>query len=73
MSRTMSVTLGSQLNNFVSSLLDSGRYDSTSEIMRSALKPLEQQETQLEVLKQAVDAGRQSGISSLTHARLLLL
>ncbi|MFW1531379.1 type II toxin-antitoxin system ParD family antitoxin [Vibrio parahaemolyticus] len=41
--------------------------------MRSALKPLQQQETQLEVLKQAVDAGRQSGISSLTHARLLLL
>ena len=66
MSRTMSVTLGSQLNNLVSSLLDSGRYDSTSEIMRSALKLLEQQESQLEALKQAVDAGRQSGVSKLS-------
>lgn len=66
MSRTTNITLGSQLNNFVSSLLDSGRYESTSEIMRSALKLLEQQESQLEVLKQAVDAGRQSGVSKLS-------
>lgn len=66
MSRTTSVTLGSQLNNFISGLVNSGRYESTSEVMRSALRLLEHQENQLAALKQAVNAGRLSGESHLS-------
>ena len=44
MARTTSVTIGPQLDNFVSKLIESGRYGSTSEVMRSALRLLEQQE-----------------------------
>ena len=64
MSRTTSVTIGPQLDTFVGRLIESGRYGSTSEVVRSALRLLERQEHQLEALRLAVDAGLRSGESS---------
>jgi antitoxin ParD1/3/4 len=59
-------TIGEQLDSFISRLIDSGRYGSASEVMRSALRLLEQQETNDEVIRQAVIAGLESGESSLS-------
>lgn len=66
MPRTTSVTIGDQLDAFVSRMIDNGRYGSTSEVVRSALRLLEQKESQMEALRKAVLAGEQSGESSLT-------
>ncbi|MBD2806555.1 type II toxin-antitoxin system ParD family antitoxin [Xenorhabdus sp. ZM] len=66
MARTTSVTIGEQLDSFISRLIDSGRYGSASEVMRSALRLLEQQETNDEVVRQAVIAGLESGESPLS-------
>ncbi len=66
MARTTSVTIGPQLDDFVSKLIESGRYGSTSEVMRSALRLLEQQENQTAALKQAIEAGENSGESALS-------
>ncbi|MEH2922265.1 type II toxin-antitoxin system ParD family antitoxin [Samsonia erythrinae] len=66
MPRTTSITIGEQLDDFVTKLIDSGRYSSTSEVIRSALRLLEQQEFKTEALKKAIAAGEQSGESSLT-------
>lgn len=66
MSRTTSVTIGPQLDDFVGKLIESGRYGSTSEVVRSALRLLEHQENQLAALKNAVEAGEQSGESDLS-------
>ncbi|MBF4521737.1 type II toxin-antitoxin system ParD family antitoxin [Acinetobacter towneri] len=66
MARTTSVTIGPQLDDFVSKLIESGRYCSTSEVMRSALRLLEQQENQTAALKQAIEAGENSGESTLS-------
>ena len=66
MARTTSVTIGPQLDNFVSKLIESRRYGSTSEVMRSALRLLEQQENQTAALKQAIEAGENSGESALS-------
>ena len=66
MPRTASVTIDAQLDNFVGSLIESGRYSSTSEIVRSALRLLEHQESQTATLKSAIEAGEQSGESDLS-------
>lgn len=66
MSRTTSVTIGSQLDVFVGKLIESGRYGSTSEVVRSALRLLERQENQLAALRGAVEAGERSGESDLS-------
>ncbi|MBS7351374.1 MAG: type II toxin-antitoxin system ParD family antitoxin, partial [Comamonas sp.] len=66
MPRTTSVTKGTQLDEFVCCLIASGRYGSASEVMRSALRLLEQHENQSAVLRNAVAAGEQSGESSLS-------
>ncbi len=61
MSRTTSVTIGSQLDEFIGQLIATGRYGSTSEVVRSALRLLERQEKQTTALKMAIEAGEQSG------------
>ena len=66
MSRTTSVTIGSQLDEFVGQLIASGRYGSTSEVVRSALRLLERQEKQTTALKMAIEAGEKSGECSLS-------
>ena len=66
MARTTSVTIGPQLDEFVGKLIESGRYGSTSEVVRSALRLLERQESQMEALRNAVKAGEQSGESDLS-------
>ncbi|MGF1708883.1 antitoxin [Enterovibrio norvegicus] len=66
MGRTTSVTIGENLDSFVERLIKTGRYGSTSEVVRSALRLLEQQENQLELLRNAVLEGEESGESELS-------
>lgn len=66
MARTTSITIGPQLDDFVVKLVESGRYGSTSEVVRSALRLLERQESQAAALRSAVQAGEQSGESELS-------
>jgi antitoxin ParD1/3/4 len=65
MVRTTSVTIGEQLDDLVSSLISSGRYGS-SEVMRSALRLLEQKEYHTETLRRALESGERSGESEST-------
>ena len=66
MSRTTSVTIGSQLDEFVGQLIATGRYGSTSEVVSSALRLLERKEKKTTALKMAIEAGEQSGQCSLS-------
>lgn len=70
MVRTTSVTIGAQIDDFISELIATGRYGSTSEVVRSALRLLERQEKQMVALRKAVAAGEQSGISDLTLSQI---
>jgi antitoxin ParD1/3/4 len=47
-------------------LIESGRYGTTSEVICSALRLLERQESQTTALRNAVEAGEQSGESNLS-------
>lgn len=66
MSRTTSVTLGEPLNQFVTQMVESGRYGSTSEVIRAALRMLEEKEQQLVQLRKMIDEGLESGVSDET-------
>ncbi len=66
MARTTSVTIGESLDLFVERMIKTGRYGSTSEVMRSALRLLEQQENQQDLLRNALIEGENSGESSLS-------
>lgn len=60
MLRTTSITIDERLDEFISRMIASGRYDSTSEVIRSALRLLEQKESQMDALRKAVLAREQS-------------
>ena len=55
MRRTTSVTLGERQQNFIESLIKSGRYASTSEVVREALQRLEDEEGSEWLLSQLIE------------------
>jgi len=63
---TRNVNLTEELDRFVLSKVESGRYENASEVVRSALRTLEREEQEykakLEALRAAIDEGMASGI-----------
>ena len=55
MPRTTSITLGTHQQQFIESLVRSGRYTSTSEIVRAALRKLEESEGPEWLLSQLIE------------------
>lgn len=62
MPSTQTITLGSHWSDFVSSLVESGRYASVSEVVRESLRLLQEREaaSTLETLRQALIDGENS-------------
>jgi antitoxin ParD1/3/4 len=63
MAKNTSITLGDHFESFISSQIQSGRYGSTSEVIRSALRLLETQETKLHTLRNSLIEGEESGVA----------
>ena len=61
MEKNTSITLGSYFEEFIKKEVNSGRYDSVSEVIRSALRLLEQEEKKEKELITALVVGEQSG------------
>ena len=72
---TTSIDLGKHFTGFITSLKETGRYRNASEAVRAGLRLLEEQEaeyqTKLEVLRQAIIEGEESGDSKYTHAEII--
>ncbi|WP_041535829.1 type II toxin-antitoxin system ParD family antitoxin [Parvibaculum lavamentivorans] len=64
MAKNTSISLGDHFNDFVESRVARGRYGSASEVVRAALRLLEEHEAKVEALRAALIAGEQSGPSS---------
>ncbi|HAT7747604.1 TPA: type II toxin-antitoxin system ParD family antitoxin [Legionella pneumophila] len=63
MARTMTVDLGSELRDYVESLVSSGDYRSNSEVLRESLRLLREKQasSKLELLRRFIDEGEKSG------------
>jgi antitoxin ParD1/3/4 len=64
---TRNVNLTEELDRFAHSRVQSGRYENASEVVRSALRALEREESEYEAmlagLRAAIDAGDARGIA----------
>ena len=61
MSKNTSISLGNYFDQFVQSQVSAGRYKNVSEVIRAALRLLENEESKAIALKYAVQEGIESG------------
>jgi len=60
-SRNTSVALGQHFADFIDAQVQAGRYSTASDVLRAALRLLEEHEARVKALQDALNAGRQSG------------
>jgi antitoxin ParD1/3/4 len=61
MAKNTSISLGDHFEGFISEQVESGRYGSTSEVIRASLRLLEERERRISTLRQALIHGEKSG------------
>ena len=81
MAKNTSILLGEYFENFTNDLVKTGKFSSTSEVIRTALRLFEQQENKTKILVDELKAGekskmisnfdREKGLEQL-HAKYLL-
>lgn len=64
MAKNTSISLGDHFEGFIQGQLSQGRYGSASEVVRAALRLLEEREQRVEALRNALIEGEQSGEDS---------
>lgn len=57
MARTVTVSLGPHYEEFIKASIAGGRYNNASEVLRAALRRLEEDEARVEALRKAIDEG----------------
>ena len=67
MPKNTSISLGEHFDTFVAEQLNSGRYSSTSEVVRAGLRLLEDAETRLGTLRKMLQDGENSGVADYDY------
>lgn len=62
MARNTSILLGQHFEEFISTKISSGKYSSASEVIRTALRLLEAEESKMKDLNKALSQGEKSGM-----------
>lgn len=60
MSRNTSILIGDHFENFINEQISSGKYNSVSEVVRTALRLFEQEENKTKLLVNELQAGEKS-------------
>jgi antitoxin ParD1/3/4 len=63
MSKNTSILLGDYFETFIRQEVESGKYSSASEVIRTALRLLETQEKKIDELREALVLGEKSGMA----------
>lgn len=61
MAKNTSISLGDHFESFVNGQIQSGRYESVSEVIRASLRLLEEREKHIGALRHALIEGEKSG------------
>jgi len=61
MNRNTSVALGQHFSEFIDKQIQTGRYNSASDVMRAGLRLLEEHESRVKALQDALIEGEMSG------------
>ena len=61
MGKNTSVTLGEYFEQIITRSIKSGRYSSASEVIRAGLRLVDEQESKIRILRDAIEAGERSG------------
>lgn len=64
MSKNTSISLGNHFDSFVQNRISVGRYKNVSEVIRAGLRLLEEEESKIVALRQAIQEGIESGIAN---------
>ncbi len=67
MAKNTSISLGEHFDSFIAHQLESGRYGSASEVVRAALRLLENSESKLDALRRMLNEGEQSGLTDYSY------
>ncbi len=71
MAKSTSVTLGSHYEKLITGEIAEGRFGSASEAIRAGVRLLEERQTRLALLRQALEEGEQSGTAEYSLDALL--
>lgn len=63
MGKNTSISLGNHFGTFVENSISRGRFNNVSEVIRAGLRLLEEEESRLSVLKNAIQEGIDSGLA----------
>ena len=71
MAKNTSISLGAHFDEFISGQVSTGRYASASEVVRAALRMLENAESKIEPLRTLLVEGEKSGFADYSHEMLV--
>jgi antitoxin ParD1/3/4 len=69
MAKNTSILLGEHFEDFISTKISSGQYNSASEVIRTALRLLETEESKIKSLNKALSQGEKSGVEKNFDAK----
>jgi antitoxin ParD1/3/4 len=71
MAKNTSISLGTHFDGFIASQIEAGRYGSVSEVVRAGLRLLEDNESNLNTLRNLLIEGEQSGLAHYSYTSFI--